>query len=76
MTINWGALGLVSVVALFATVVVVGIVSLGLASLSAADARVAEGRPGGSGKTVGYACLVMAALVVVYGLYLIIPQFH
>ena len=76
MKIDWSALGLVAVVALFATAVVVGIVSLGIASLTAADARAAAGRPAGSGKTVGYACLVVAALVVVYGLYLIIPQFH
>ena len=76
MKIDWSALGLVAVVALFATVVVVGIVSLGIASLSAADARVAAGRPAGSGRAIGYACLAMAALVVVYGLYLIVPQFH
>lgn len=76
MTINWSALGMVASVALLATVVVVGVVALGIASLSAADDRVAAGRPAGSGKAVGYACLTMAALVVVYGLYLIVPQFH
>lgn len=76
MNIDFGALGLVTVVALFATVVVVGIVSLGIASLTAADARVAAGQPAGTGKAVGYACLAVAVLVVFYGLYLIIPQFH
>lgn len=76
MTIDWNALGLVAVVALFATVVVVGIVALGIASLSAADARVDAGRTAGTGRAVGYACLAVAGAVVLYGLWLIIPQFH
>lgn len=76
MTIDWGALGLVAVVAVVASVVVVAIVSLGIASLSAADDRILVGQSGSTSKAIGYACIGVAALVVFYGLYLIIPQFH
>ncbi|HEY5113895.1 MAG TPA: hypothetical protein VIJ00_00070 [Nakamurella sp.] len=75
MTINWGALGLVAAVTLAATLAIVGLFSLGVAALTSAQrARVG---PAGTVTTVaGYACLAISALIAVYGLYLIIPQFH
>lgn len=75
MKIDWSALGLVAVVTVAATVVVVGVFSLGIAALT-----VSENRAGTSGastaKGAAYACFAVAAAIVLYGLYLIIPQFH
>lgn len=76
MKIDWSALGLVAGTTLVAAVVVVGIMSLGIASLTTADTRVAAGRPAGATKSGGYLCVGLAAAIVLYGLYLIIPQFH
>lgn len=85
MKIDWSALGLVAVVAIIASVEVMGMVSVGIASLRAADCRIAVGRSAGSAKAAGsaeatgYACLAVAVLIVLYVLYglsVIIPQFH
>lgn len=76
MDIDWAALGLVSIVTVVAAAVVVGIVSLGLASLMVADNRVESGRSASAPRIAGFVCLAAGALVVLYGLYLIIPQFH
>lgn len=76
MKIDWGSLGLVAVVTIGAAMLVVGVVSLGLASLQTADRQVADGRPAGTARVAGYACVAAAGLMVLYGLYLIIPQFH
>ena len=83
MTINWGALALVAVVSLAVGVLVVVLVSLALVGLSArepaASADAAEGTPTTRGRlspAVGTAtaavCLLGAAAIVLYGLYLIV----
>ena len=86
MTINWGALGIVAVVSLVVGVLVVVLVSLALVGLSAHEpAHVSEpaeetlviGR-GGSGLSLSHAagtvvaavCLLGAATIVLYGIYL------
>ena len=76
MKIDWASLGVVAVVTLAVTLVVVGIVSLGIASLVTADNRRTAGHSGSSAQAVGYVCWAVAGLILVYGLYLIIPQFH
>jgi len=75
MTINWGALGLVAVVTLTATLAIVGLFSLGVAALTSAH-RARVGPSGTVTAVAGYACLAVSGLIAVYGLYLIIPQFH
>ena len=76
MTIDWAALGVVAVVAILATVVVTGIVSVGIASLTTAQSRVVAGKSGGVARISGFTCVGIAGLIVLYGLYLIVPQFH
>jgi hypothetical protein len=78
MTIDWGALVLVFVVALAVTTAVVVIYSVGLRLLAAGSvegSRVDRARPVGA--TVGaYACIGISAATVLYGVYLVIPAFH
>lgn len=77
MTIDWGALALVFIVALIVTTAVVTIYSLGLRMLAAGTngAQKAGARPVGA--TVGaYACIGISAATVLYGVYLVIPAFH
>ena len=87
-SINWGALGVVSIVSFAVAVLVVVLVSLALVGLSArapaqdgepvsADETPIIGRGSpplspAAGATVAAICLLAAAAIVVYGLYLII----
>jgi hypothetical protein len=75
MIINWGALGLVAGVTIIAAMAIVGIFSLGVAALTHGQ-RTHGGRATTSETVVGYACLGLSGLIAIYGLYLIIPQFH
>jgi len=61
MNIDWTSLGLVSVVTVVATVLIVSVVSGGALMLDRAHARAEAG---------------VAGLIVLYGLYLLIPYFH
>jgi hypothetical protein len=76
MHIDWKSLGVVACVSIGAAVIIVAIVALGIASLATADSRRAVNQPAGLARTAGYACIAAAGLIVLYGLYLIIPQFH
>jgi hypothetical protein len=86
MSVNWGAFGLVSVVSLAVGVLVVVLASLALVGLSArepdrepatTDETPIIGRRGGrlsptAGTAVATVCLLGAAAVVLYGLYVIV----
>lgn len=76
MTIDWASLGLVAIVTIVAAALVVGIYSLGVAALSTSDAQGGQGGGRSVNRPLGYACMVVSGLIVLYGLYLIIPQFH
>ena len=77
MTINWGALVLVAVVTVTAAITIVGLFSLGIAALTSHQRTGTGAGPAAIVITVaGYACLAVSGLIAVYGLYLIIPQFH
>jgi hypothetical protein len=76
MTINWNALLLVAVTTVVAALAIVGIFSLGVAALTSGGARTSGGRPAPVARLAGYACIGVSGLLVLYGLYLIIPQFH
>jgi hypothetical protein len=76
MKIDWASLGLVALTTVVAAVSIVGIFSIGVVSLTTAASRTAAGRGGGLTRFAGYACLVVAALIALYGIYLIIPAFH
>ena len=72
MKIDWASLGTVAVVPLAVTLVVVGIVSIGISSLVTAENRTAAGSSAISAKIAGYLCIGVAGLILLYGLYLII----
>jgi hypothetical protein len=69
--VDWGAFVVVFVAAFAATVVVVAAFSVGLRLLSAGGER--RPLPATAG---AWACFAVAGAAVLYGLYLIIPQFH
>ncbi|UFS59586.1 hypothetical protein [Subtercola endophyticus] len=84
--INWGAFVVVALVSFAAAVIVVIFYALSLRLLAtgSADDTESDGTVTSSAAshrplaaTVGgYACLAVSAAAVLYGLYLIIPQFH
>ncbi|WP_329310705.1 hypothetical protein [Streptomyces sp. NBC_01262] len=78
MSLDWSALGQVTVVSIGATVAVVVIFTLGVLALSRREDSTATGA--GTGGTAALAgaglCFLVCAGAVLYGLYLIIPQFH
>lgn len=76
MKIDWAALGLVSVVSLFATVVVVVITAAGVNAFDNANERTKIGQPATSQRVLGYTCITVAAVAVLFGIYLIVPAFH
>ncbi len=76
MTVDWGSLVLVSLTTVLATVGVVGVVTAGVAALS-----VGTGKGGTAGRrlgarAIGWVCLGVAGLLVLFGLYLIVPMFR
>lgn len=76
MKIDWASLGVVAAVTIAVTLVVVGVVSIGISALVTAESRAASGASALPAKIVGYLCVGVAGLILLYGLYLIIPQFH
>lgn len=73
ITIDWGALGQVGLASLVFGVGIVTVFSFGITALSR---REEEGGSATAGTAVAGACFVVCAAAVLYGLYLIIPQFH
>lgn len=77
MNIDWTSLGLVSVVTVVATVLIVSVVSGGALMLDRAHARAEAGSDGDAGLVaLGWTAIGVAGLIVLYGLYLLIPYFH
>ena len=76
MTIDWAALLLVAGVSIGMTVLFVVLLSFGIRLVSTADVRVHGGQSGTASQAIGYVLLGLAAGLVLFGLYLIVPQFH
>lgn len=76
MKIDWASLALVAVTTVVAAVSIVGIFSIGVAALGTADSRAAGGHSVGLTRIAGFACLTVAGLIALYGIYLIVPAFH
>ncbi len=72
ITIDWGALGQVALASLVFGVGIVTIFSFGITALS----RREEGGSATVTTAIAGACFVVCVAAVLYGLYLIIPQFH
>lgn len=76
MTIDWGSLAVVAGTTVTVTVAVVGIVTAGVVAVTAANRpALAPGRSWWA-SAIGWLCLAAAGLMVIDGLYLIIPFWH
>ena len=58
------------------TVLCVVLLSFGIRLVSSADVRVHGGQSGSASQALGYTLLGLAAILVLFGLYMIVPQFH
>jgi hypothetical protein len=79
--IDWASLGKVAGVSLIFGVAIVTIFSVGIVGLSwyhgeDGSAAVGQGTSRNAGLAMASVSFVLCAAAVVYGLYLIIPQFH
>ncbi len=73
MTIDWAALGIVAVVSVLMTVAFTVLLAGGIRFVSAGQVRAAAGHGGGGVRTAGFALLGCAGLLVLFGIYLILP---
>ena len=76
MKIDWAALGIVAVVSIGMAVLFTLLLSGGIRSVSAARTRRNQGGSGTAVLAGGWTLLGLAGLLVVLGLWLIVPQFH
>jgi hypothetical protein len=77
MTIDWASLGLVAVTTVVAALAIVGIFALGVVALTSGP-RTEDGpaSPSPGARVGGYLCMAVSGLLVLYGIYLIVPLFH
>ena len=76
MKIEWADLGVVAVVAIIATVVFTVLLAGGIRLVSQATVEANQAHRSVGIRTTGYGLLGLAGLVVLFGLYLIVPAFH
>ncbi len=76
MSIDWISLAQVAVVTVVAAIAIVGVVSGGALMLDRAKVRQSGGDGAASLVMIGWGMIGLAGLVVLYGLYLLIPYFH
>ncbi|WP_193555533.1 hypothetical protein [Orlajensenia leifsoniae] len=75
LEIEWGSLVLVLGVAFITTVAVVVLYSVGLRLLSLGDPQSGTARPVAA-SVAAWTLIGICGAVVLYGVYLVIPQFH
>ena len=76
MHIDWAALGVVAVVSIVTSVIFTILLASGIRLVSAAKIKSNEGGSGTAILSAGYVLLGIAGLLVLLGIYLIVPQFH
>jgi hypothetical protein len=76
MHVDWAALGIVAVVSIATSVIFTILLASGIRLISAAKIKSNEGGSGTVTLSLAYVLLGLAALLVLFGIYLIIPQFH
>ena len=76
MHVDWAALAIVAVVSMAASVIFTILPASGIRLVSAAKIKSNEGSSGTATVSLGYLSLGIAALLVLFGIYLIVPQFH
>ncbi len=72
MNIDWAALGSVFGVSLVATVLLVGLFTLGIVGLSKQEEATSQGGTAALARTGAYVCFALCAAAVSYGIYLIV----
>ncbi len=76
MRIDWQALVIVAVVSIASSVLFTVLLASGIRAVASGRALLATGRSAGPRLPFGYTMLGLAGLLVLYGIYLIVPQFH
>ena len=76
MHIDWAALGVVAVVSIATSVIFTILLASGIRLVSAAKIKSNEGGSGAVTVSLGYVLLGIAGLLVLFGIYVIVPQFH
>ena len=76
MKVDWASLLLVAGVSITMTVLFVVLLSFGIRLVSAGNVRVRGGQSGTASQAVGYVLLALASVLVLLGIYLIVPQFR
>jgi hypothetical protein len=76
MHVDWAALGIVAVVSIATSVIFTILLASGIRLISAAKIKSNEGGSGTVTLSLAYVLLGLAGLLVLFGIYLIIPQFH
>jgi len=76
MHIDWAALGVVAVVSIVSSVIFTILLAGGIRLVSVAKIKSNEGGSGTVTVSMGYVLIGIAGLLVLYGIYLIVPQFH
>lgn len=78
MTIDWGSLGLVTVVTVLGTAFIITVCSLAARMLATIEDKHETGQAEGVrlAQALAGVFIVVAAMIAVFGLWLIIPYFH
>ena len=76
MKIDWAALGIVAAVSIGMSVVFTVLLSCGIRAVTAARVQRAQDGSGAAVLAGGYTLLGLAGLLVVLGIWLIVPQLH
>jgi hypothetical protein len=76
MHIDWAALGVVAIVSIATSVIFTILLATGIRLVSAAKIKSNEGSSGAATVSLGYVLLGIAGLLVLLGIYVIVPQFH
>jgi hypothetical protein len=76
MRVDWAALGMVTVVSIVTSVIFTVLLATGIRLVSAAKIKSNEGGSGTATVSLGYVLISIAGLLVLFGIYLIVPQLH
>lgn len=76
LAIDWTALVQVAITTFVVTLVVVTLVATAALALDTGHLKQSEGGSAGVLPAVGYVLLSVVGVLIVFGLYLIIPHFH
>ena len=76
MNIDWWALVLVALVSIGMSVVFVILLATGIRLVVTSHTATRSGGRGAVALSTGYTLLGLAGLLVLFGIYLIVPQFH